>query len=65
MGDQIFGNLWAEGGVVILSHYSVHSASLHGEEVKVFFQEKREKLQKMIYTEFIPFELSYIFVIQR
>ena len=44
MGDQIFGNLWAEGGVVILSHYSVHSAtaSLHGEEVKGFFFSRKE-----------------------
>ena len=67
MGDQIFGNLWTEGGggAVIPSHYLVYSASFHEEEVKglFFFQEKRKNIQKMIYTEFIPFESSYIFVI--
>ena len=48
MGDQIFGNLWAKGGggMVIPSHYTVHSASLHGEEVKGFFSRKEGKITK-------------------
>ena len=48
MGDQIFGNLWAKGGggMVIPLHYTVHSASLHGEEVKGFFSRKEGKITK-------------------
>ena len=50
MGDQIFGNLWTEGGggAVIPSHYLVYSASFHEEEVKGlgFFFKKREKIYK-------------------